>query len=475
MLSMGMFMTIITLWKQGKSKSEIARIVQHDRKTVSKVIREYETKNKERPSIITKKSIVEPYKEEIIQYLERGLSGVRIHEELIPQGLTAKYRTLSEYIFKLKSRQKICVRFHTEPGNEAQVDFGYAGLQPHPGGNRKKGWIFCMRLSYSRFDYYEVVFDQKVQTFIECHINAFKYYQGVPKTVKIDNLKAAILEAHFYDPMYQELYKQFSEFYGFNPIPCRVRKPQEKGKVESGIKYVKNNFFAGRKFETYDSLVERLNEWRDNKCNVRIHGTTKKKPKEIFESEEKDKLLRLPIQEYVYPQLGRRKVHTDCHVVIESNYYSVPFEYVGKMVEVQQDNKLVRILSHGKQIAVHTKKHTVGDFITNKAHYPKYKAFSYDSEEYRSMYKKKMSDAGHYVGEFYQLLIEQQPYTWYRTAKGVLSLKKEYSETILNLACKRALAFNTTSYRRLKNICAQGSYNLPIDIYEDTNDERIIN
>ena len=147
---------------------------------------------------------------------------------------------------------------------------------------------------------------------IRCHINAFRYFGGVPHTVKIDNLKAAILEATFYEPVYQQVYKQFAEHYGCMLVPCRVRSPQEKGKVESGIKYVSNNFFAGRKFDSWNILCAELRNWVNNKCNMRIHGTTRKVPREHFEMEEKSHLVLLPITDFIFPEIIRRKVYRDC-------------------------------------------------------------------------------------------------------------------------------------------------------------------
>ena len=150
-----------------------------------------------------------------------------------------------------------------------------------------------MRLSYSRLDYYEVVYDQRVETFIQCHVNAFYYFGGIHQYVKIDNLKAAILKANFYESIYQELYKNFAHHYGFNHLPCRVRRPNDKGKVESEIKYVKNNFFLGRKFSGEKDVKERLSRW-NTKTNHRVRGTTRKVPQEVFEKEEKVKLIPLP-------------------------------------------------------------------------------------------------------------------------------------------------------------------------------------
>lgn len=165
---------------------------------------------------------------------------------------------------------------HTLPGEEAQVDFGYLGYTLYE-GRKRKTWVFNMRLSYSRLDYYERVYDQRVETFIQCHIHALYYFGGVPQYIKIDNLKAAILKANFYEPVYQELYKNFASHYGFHPLPCMVRRPNDKGKVESGINYVKNNFFSGRNFTDEQDLREKLARW-NTKTNHRIHGTTRKVP-----------------------------------------------------------------------------------------------------------------------------------------------------------------------------------------------------
>jgi transposase len=227
MISISMYTTIITLWKQRKSKSEIRRITGHDRKTIRKIINKYENEGKELPNKKVSHSKLTACKEEIIKLLERDLTAVRIHEELVSLGYVISYPSIAKFICDLKAKTDICIRFHTEAGEEAQVDFGYAGMQPDFDGRSRKAWVFNMRLSYSRLDYYEIVFDQRVETFIRCHINAFQYFGGAPRSIKIDNLKAAILEANFYEPVYQKFYKKFADYYQFAPLPCRVRKPQE--------------------------------------------------------------------------------------------------------------------------------------------------------------------------------------------------------------------------------------------------------
>lgn len=463
MIEIGYFMTIITLYKQGESQRKIAKLVGHDRKTVRRIIKLYKEKGVIEPIRKQKESALDGYKELIIKLMEKDISGVRIHEELTKEGLKISYPSVARYLESIKGKNNVCVRFHTKAGEEAQVDFGYVGLLPSTNGKKAKAWVFNMRLSYSRLDYYEIVNDQKVETFLMCHINAFRNFGGVPKLVRIDNLKAAILEANFYEPVYQRAYKAMSEHYGYEIIPCRVRKPQEKGKVEAGIKYVKSNFFKGRSFSNKADVENQLNDWVKYKCNSRVHGTTKKIPQEVFLSEEKKCLKELPIKPYTIGILAKRKVCKDCHITVESSYYSVPYKYVGKLVEVHIREKLISILHEGKEIAVHTKSEEKGSFITNTSHYNKYKLFNPESSEYRSSYQEKMKQIGGFAGKLFAVILDKKPNSWYRTTRGILSLKTLYDDHTIDLACKRALAFEITEYSTVKNICKTGSYNLPID------------
>ncbi|ETR67279.1 MAG: integrase catalytic subunit, partial [Candidatus Magnetoglobus multicellularis str. Araruama] len=353
------------------------------------------------------------------------------------------------------------VRIHTDAGEEGQVDFGYAGYTLDNAGKRRKTWIFNMKLSYSRYDYYEKVYDQKVVTFIRCHQRAFEFFKGVPKTVRIDNLKAAVLEANFYEPRFQRVYKQFSEHYQFEIIPCRIYRPNDKGKVESGIKYVKNNFFAGRKFKNEDDLNQQLKEWVKQKCNVRIHGTTKKIPQEVFLAQEKEKLISLPESRFKIAEVGLRKVYHDCHIFVESNYYSVPFDFVGCNVDIELSQNVLKIFYEHSLIAVHERLKGKGEFRTNPSHYPKYKVMT--EKEYQSKYQKQMIDLGNYAQQIFPIIVKEQPHHWARTVQGILSLSKKYSKEIVDLACKRAISFNVYKYQVIKNICSNASYKLPIE------------
>ena len=418
MIGVAMYITIKSLWERHKNKSLIARLTGHDWKTVSKRIKEIE----EGEEYLAKKPhprILDDHKEQILEWLEENLSGVRIHEKMQAEGVKVGYSTVKDYICQIKRRENIFIRMHTLPGEEAQVDFGYLGYTLYQ-GKKRKTWVFNMRLSYSRLDYYEVVYDQRVETFIQCHINAFNYFGGIPQYVKMDNLKSAILQANFYEPIYQELYKNFASCYGFHPLPCRIRRPNDKGKVESGIKYVKNNFFLGRTFTGEEDVKERLFKW-NTRGNHRIHGTTRKVPQEVFEKEEKAKLIPLPQEEFKLAKVGTRKVYHDCHIYVDYNYYSVPFEYVGKEVEIELTRNLLKVYYQGKEIALHPRLTDRGNFSTKPGHYPTYKRYS--DTEYQEKYQAKMAHIGIYTEQLFFLIVQNHPKDWNRTVQGILSLQ----------------------------------------------------
>ena len=457
-----MYITIKSLWERHKNKSLIARLTGHDWKTVAKRIKEIE-EGKEYIAQKPHPRVLDDHKEQILEWLEENLSGVRIHEKMQEEGVKVGYSTVKDYICKIKKRENIFIPIHTLPGEEAQVDFGYLGYTLYQ-GKKRKTWVFNMRLSYSRLDYYEIVYDQRVETFIRCHINAFNYFGGVPQYIKIDNLKAAILKANFYEPIYQELYKNFAYHYGFHPLPCRVRRPNDKGKVESGIKYVKNNFFLGRTFTDEKDLKERLFKWYI-KANHRIHGTIRKVPQEVFEKEEKIKLIPLPQEEFKLASVGIRKVYHDCHIYVDYNYYSVPFEYVGKEVEIELTKNLLKVFYQGKEIAVHSRLSDKGKFSTNNSHYPSYKRYS--DTEYQEKYQAKMAHIGIYTEQLFFLIIKEHPKDWNRTVQGILSLGKTYPNEVIEAACKRALSFGVTRYSVIRNICHNGSYLMPVEFEKE--------
>lgn len=448
-----MYYTVKTLLDQGWSISGIARELGIDRKTVRK-IRERVKDGAVKVPRMRKRSRLDSYREEILSYLEEGLSGVLIHRKLCDiHGVEISYSGLKKYLRKLKVGKDGKIPILSPPGKEAQVDFGYAGKFLIE-GKWHKCWVFCMTLSYSRMSYYELVLRQDIETFLRCHINAFEYFGGVPEVVLIDNLKSGVVRSNFYEPEIQSEYSRMLQHYGSSPVTCRVRRPEEKGKVESGIKYVKRSFLKGLDSRELSGARTELKRWLDEVCNSRVHGTTRKVPREEFERTEKRALKPLPLRRYEVPFLSKRKVNAYSHVYYKYNYYSVPYRYVGKEVSLKATSHLLHIFDKDlSEIAVHIISNGKGEFITNKSHIPDYKL-----PKPRSYYEAKCKEIGPFVLDFLNHLEKAFPQSWRRSIQGVLSLGQSFEPDVLNKACERAIVFGAISYRSVKRICENGLY-----------------
>jgi len=449
--------TIISLWKNNLSNREISKKLNISKTTVKKWISKYE---KDGDKIfhehgINREFAASVYKDKILGWLnkEPKLSYLRIWEKLKEEeNYKYGYDSVRYYLNNLRLSKEIYPVFEQlAPGLEAQVDFGYVGLIYNPEKKKRtKAYVFCMRLIYSRYDYYEVVFDQKVKTFIKCHENAFKYYNGVPKNVKIDNLKAGVLESNFYTPVYQQEYLNFSKHYKFNPITCRPYKPKDKAHVENGIKYVKGNFFAGRSFRDDKDCNERLLRWMEEK-SLRRHGTTRKKPKEEFLNIEQKVLTKLPVEPYIIYEYSKHKLHPDCYLRAHNNLYSAPHEYVGKELIVRTSDFVVEVYTEDfNLICCHKKVKGTGIREKNPAHFPEW--IELISTGHYNYYMKQLDKFGEEVKDYCKKVFRDHKTSGYRMVQGIIALANKHGKEKLSKAIKRGSCYQNYSYMCLKNI-----------------------
>jgi transposase len=457
--------TIKTLYAQGYNKTQIARMLGIDRKTIRKVIKSEESgymevPRKEYPSQF------DPYEDYILAKLEKGLTIKRIYQDLVrDHEITGTYSGVKHYVQKHRPpKQDAFMVLHSLPGEEAQVDFGFIGTL-NVGGKVRKAWIFIMVLSYSRYMYAKIVLDQSVKTFIGCHVSAFQYFKGVPKIIKIDNLKAAVIEADFYEPLIQRTYAEFAKHYGFLPEPCRVYTPTDKGKVEAAIKYVKDNCFKKRDFADIEEAEKFLSNWVKMTANQRTHGTTQKIPADLFHQKEAIALGDLPVADFTMSASATAIIGTQCHISYQGNYYSAPYQYINCKVDVIEVNNLLKIYFKGKEIALHTlETRRKGEHITDKSHYPSSKNIS--QAEILSNLKPKVYEIGSGAAEFFDRHVKangdnRQSST--RALNGLLNLKKKYPDEVINQACIRVCHYGSISYQTVKAICEKGLDMLPID------------
>lgn len=354
--------------KKGLSYTEIARKHHIDPRTAKKYA---ESDSKPVYTLkAPKPSKLDPYKHLIDMWLEEApYSAVRIHEKLMEQGCDCKYTIVRQYVATRKAdlNEKATVRFETMPGLQGQVDWGFfENYKVLENGEYKKLYCFLMIFGYSRMRYIEFVTDMSTTTLIQCHINAFRYFGGYPEEILYDNMKQVVVK-RLMKQSESELNKQFEDFagfYGYKPVLCRPYRGQTKGKVERTVRYVRENFMVGIKYNSLADLNSQAHAWC-NKINAKIHGTTNERPIDRLPEENLLKLKR----EYIIDKINLRRVEKDCLISYAGNKYSVPAEYVGKDVTVIVLDHMLAAYFEGKQIALHKLSYSRNTLNVNKEHY----------------------------------------------------------------------------------------------------------
>ncbi len=489
-LKMANIHAIIGLLEQGWSYRRIARELGIDRDTVAKYDRARrnlskpaivapgsETTEDSNPAIPTagsewsledliflqtsghppgRTSQCEPFKDIIAKKLDAGLSAQRIWQDLVSDNdFKGSYSSMKRFVRRLGTTTPLPFRrMECDPGEEAQVDFG-SGAWVIEDGKRRRPHILRVTLSHSRKSYSEPIWRQTTENFIRCLENAFRVFGGVPKRLVIDNLKAAVKNADWFDPDINPKVVEFARHYGTVILPTKPYTPRHKGKVESGVKYVKSNALKGR---TFSSLVEQkqfLDRWERDVADTRIHGTTKKQVRRIFDEVERPALQPLPSEPFPFYQEGKRKVHRDGHVEVAKGYYSVPPEYLGHEVWVRWDSRLIRVFNgQFEQIAVHPRVEP-GKFNTSRSHLADQKISAVErGAEY--MLRKTLF-IGSEAGRWAKAMLDSRGIEGVRVLQGFLHLSKKYPARAINLASKTAFQARMFRLRPLRELIKRNS------------------
>lgn len=378
----------------------------------------------------------------------------RLREEV---GFTGSYSALWRFVHALEPPTPTAyLRIETEPGAEAQVDFGSAGRLRDPGdGLAKKAWLFVMTLSWSRHQYVEFVFDQAVATWLRCHRHAFEWFGGVPRRIVLDNLKAAIVRATWHDPVVQRAYRECAEHYGFLIAPCRPATPQHKGKVEQGgVHYCARNFLAGRTLTDLPTANALVRTWCRETAGQRIHGTTKERPLARFTAIEQAALLPLPPAPYALATWKQAKLHPDCHVVFEHAFYSAPHRLIGQTLWLRAAETRLECYHAHELVATHPRARRPGERLTHPDHLPPAKLVALMATPAWCL--RRARDIGPETTIVIERLLGERPLDRLRTALAILRLADKYLPRRLEAACARALAYDELRYGVIKRILADG-------------------
>lgn len=388
-LNVSLQQTILTLSSRGWSGRQIARQLAIDRETVGRYLRLAEADSKpaisppgsdgggdSKAAIVPagsqpgRRSYCAPWAAVIEQAVTTGLSAQRIYQDLVAgHGFTGSYDSVKRFVRKLRARiEPPFRRMECAPGQEVQVDFGLGAWVVDESGKRRRPHLFRLVLSCSRKAYSEVVWRQTSESFLRCLENAFRHFGGVTATVVIDNLKAGVIQADWFDPELNPKLEEFARHYGTVILPTQPAMPRHKGKIEAGVKYAQNNAVKGRCFESLAAQNLFLSDWEKNVADTRIHGTTRRQVALLFETVERPALQPLPAMVFPVFEEARRTVHRDGYVEFRRAYYSVPPEYVGRQVWVRHETRLLRIYNtRREQIALHADAQP-GKFTTDPAH-----------------------------------------------------------------------------------------------------------
>jgi transposase len=340
--------------KQGLTAVQIARELGIDRRTVAFWLAEPKFRQRK---AAPRSSKLDAHKGQIVRLLQsHPYTATQIFQQLREAGYTGGVSIVKQFVSQVRPPRKPAFLTLTfAPGECAQVDWGEFGTITI-GNTRRRLSFFVMVLCHSRMLYVQFTPAQTMEHFLDCHVNAFAYFGGTTTKTMVDNLRSAVLRRITGQPaQLNPCYKDFADHYGFEVVPCGVGQPQEKGRVENAVAYVKKNFLAGQEpFTNLDLLNRAARQWLDTIANVRVHGTTHRRPVDLLATE-KPSLRPLPIAPYDVAVIDQTRANSQFRVIVDTNRYSVPAEHAGAAVTLKLYPEHVCIYRQEKLIARHVR------------------------------------------------------------------------------------------------------------------------
>lgn len=423
-------------------------------------------------------SSVDGWSDKITKMVEGGATPTAIYDRLRLeeeefQGSLSAIKRICLRIKKAKGvrAEDVAIPVETEPGKVAQVDFGYVGKLYDPQQHLlRKAWVFVMVLGFSRHMFAKIVFDQRVETWIELHIEAFEKLGGVVEVIVPDNLKSAVIRAAFGvsgPTTLNRSYRELARYYHFKIDPAPVREPKKKGKVESGVKYVKYNFFRSRKdILDVGDLQQQLDLWVEKIAGARCHGTTNRHPLEVFNQEESEELQALPVRPYAMVIWREHKVHQDTHILFEKGFYSVPWKIVGQQVMARGTRASVQIYHQDVRVATHDRV-LPGKRSTIEEHLPPYRR---DLRHRSRSYWEQRADAmGPEVGQYVREVFDSDEVLYQlRTVVPIVTYLEQFPPYRARAACARARFFANYTYQGIKRILTKALDQQPLPLVDQS-------
>jgi transposase len=359
-----------------------------------------------------------------------------------------------------------CLRQVYKAGEKLFVD--YAGqtmeITSPETGEIHEAQIFVATLGASNYTFAKATLSQDLPSWIQSHVHAFEFFQGVPEILIPDNLKDAVTRSCRYEPDLNATYRELAEHYGAVIIPARVGKAKDKAKVESGVLQVERWILAPLRHHTFFALTD-LNEAMAKQLEIlnnrpfeKLEGTRKS----LFESLDKPALKPLPAPRFTFAQWSQSKVNIDYHIEVDHHYYSVPYQLIHERLDVRLTDVTVEVFFKNRRVALHRRSYLKGKHTTLPEHMPK--AHQKYLEWTPSRLIRWAGQIGPHTQNLVRLILESRPHPeqGYRSCLGLLRLEKRYSIERLEAACARALAFKAYSYKNVESILKKGLDQQPL-------------
>jgi transposase len=417
-------------------------------------------------------SSVTEWRDDIERLRKKGARPTAIHDwlRLNQDGYKGSLSAVKRMCLRLDREagprpQDVAIPVETVPGEVAQVDFVYAGRIYDPErGELRRAWLFVMVLGFSRHMYADFVFDQKAETWIRLHVDAFTYFGGVPEVVVPDNLKAAVIRAAFGvddEVALNRSYRELARYYGCRIDPTPPRSPEKKGKVERAGSYVKHNFLATHTSVDIEADRKALWRWLEEIAATRRHGTTGKRPGEVFETIEREALRPLPTDAYEVVIWKRATLHRDSHVQVDGAFYSAPWKLLHELLDVKVTARHVALHHKEEHLWTHAKV-ARGRRQTVESHLPEERREL--RQRSRSYWLTKASALGPDCRRLAEAIFDADDVIQQlRKVQAVVRHLERHPRERANAASRRALHYGSLNYMAVKNILLKGLDLEPLD------------
>jgi transposase len=390
-------------------------------------------------------SACEPWREWIESKLAIGRNAKAIWQELVDEhGFAADYQSVKRFVRKLHGSpaRQACAIIETAPGEEAQADYGEGPMVRDPNtGKYRRTRLFVLTLAFSRKSVRLLTFQSSARIWAELHEQAFRRIGGSTRIVVLDNLREGVLKPDIYDPALNPLYRDLLAHYGAVALPCRVGHADRKGKVESGVGHAQKTPLKGLRFETIGEAQAYLDRWEERWADTRIHGTTKRQVAVMF-AEEKPALQPLPAEPFRYYKYGERTVHLDGCVEVDAAYYSAPPGWIGRSVNVQWDERHMRVLDPhtGQLLREHLRQQRGRHRIPDEDRSRKTPAST-------AQLLTRCAAAGRNIGTLAEAMYRTDGQVAIRRILGLLSLARKHGAAATDAACAVAVEAGLCNYQ----------------------------